>query len=400
VLTIGVDAHSQVNVAVALDDAGRQLACWRGANTPAGWAALARWGAARGEPRRWGVEGAGGYGRGLAQYLVGARETVHEVNPRWTAEGRRRARRRGKSDELDARAAAEAVRRETDLPMLQAEDETAVLDLLVAQRDDALAEATRLRNQAHQLLHRLDPTYRRRLPTLTSKAGVAALVGFTTASALPLDQARAAAVRRLGQRLRLALEQAGELTDQIRAAAGVVAPLTEICGVNLLTAAALAGILGPGRRFASDAQLAAYAGAAPLEASSGSVARHRLNRGGHRRLNAILYRVAITQARHSPEAQAYLRRRAAEGKTKREALRALKRHLVRAIGRRWQLCRLQPPGSATAAPPPRPSPSIRTPPPAGAPVKAKERPTGACLDGPPAGGSLARRGEMPSCASA
>jgi transposase len=400
VLTIGVDAHSGVNVAVALDDAGRQVACWRGDNTPAGWTEVAGWAAACGEPRRWGVEGAGGYGRGLAQYLLRARETVHEVNPRWTAEGRRRARRRGKNDELDARAAAEAVRRETDLPPLQADDETVVLDLLVAQRDDALAEATRLRNQTHQLLHRLDPTYRRRLPTLTSKAGVAALVGFTTASEQPLDQARAAAVRRLGQRLRLALEQADELAEQIRTRAAAVAPLTEICGVNLLTAGALAGILGPGRRFTSDAQLAAYAGAAPLEASSGSLARHRLNRGGHRRLNAILYRVAITQARHSPEAQSYLQRRVAEGKTKREALRALKRHLVRAIWRRWQRCLAQTLTSAATTQPPRPSPSIPTPPPAGAPVKAKERPTGACLDGPPAGGSLARRGKAPSCASA
>ncbi|MFQ5880739.1 MAG: transposase [Dehalococcoidia bacterium] len=78
-----------------------------------------------------------------------------------------------------------------------------------------------------------------------------------------------------------------------------------MCGVNLPSAGTLAGILGPGRRFASDAQLAAYAGVAPLETSSAGLMRHRLNRGGNRRLKAILYRIALTQARHSPEAKAY-----------------------------------------------------------------------------------------------
>ena len=115
-------------------------------------------------------------------------------------------------------------------------------------------------------------------------------------------------------------------------------PLTALCGISLLTAGALAGILGPGHRFTNDAQLAAYAGVAPLEASSAGGVRHRLNRGGNRRLNAILYRIAVTQARHSEQGRAYLSRRVTEGKTHREALRALKRFIVRAIWRLWQMC--------------------------------------------------------------
>jgi transposase len=138
---------------------------------------------------------------------------------------------------------------------------------------------------------------------------------------------------------RSACTQARELAAQIGTlAAAAYAPLTTICGVDLLTAGALAGLLGPGRRFASDAQLAAYAGVAPLEASSAERVRHRLNRGGNRQLNAILYRIAVTQARCSPAAQAYLARRVSEGKTKREALRALKRFIVRAIWRQWERC--------------------------------------------------------------
>jgi transposase len=129
------------------------------------------------------------------------------------------------------------------------------------------------------------------------------------------------------------------------------APLASICGSELLTAAALAGILGPGRRFATAAQLAAYAGVAPQETSSAERVHHRLNRGGNRRLNAIRYRIALTQTRASPQAQAYLARRISEGKTRREAIRALKRHLVRVIWRKWVACHrsaVVPPVSAGA----------------------------------------------------
>ncbi len=188
-----------------------------------------------------------------------------------------------------------------------------------------------------------------RLPKLQTQAGLRALEEYTAADPHPAQQHRAAAVRRLAQRLRLALEQAKALAAQIQAlAAPRFAPLAQICGVSLLTAGALAGILGPGRRFASDAQLAAYAGAAPLEASSGERVRHRLNRGGNRRLNAILYRIALTQARCSPQARAYLARRVSEGKTRREAIRALKRYLIRAIWRKWEECQLPAPAVAAS----------------------------------------------------
>ncbi len=138
------------------------------------------------------------------------------------------------------------------------------------------------------------------------------------------------------------MDQIGDLGQQIRVLtvkAGF-APLTRICGVNLLTAGTLAGILGPGQRFASDAALAAYAGVAPLEASSAGRVRHRLNRGGNRQLNAVLHMISVTQLRSWPPARAYVARRLSEGKTQREAMRALKRYLVRAIWQAWKSCRL------------------------------------------------------------
>jgi transposase len=343
-IVIGVDAHKRVHVAVALDDSGREIGQWQGPNSPAAWRGLLKWGVSLSGDRQWGIEGTGGYGRGLAQCLVASGEIVYEISPRWTAFGRRRARKPGKTDLLDARAVAMFTRQEgATLPCLQADDETAVLDLLATEREAALAEATRLRNQIHALLVQLDPEYHLRLPTLKSQAGLAALESYPPPSGTSLQLERAAAVRRLAKRLRLALTQAEELADRIRQlAADHFAPLTRLCGVNLLSAGALAGILGPGHRFRTDAQIAAYAGVAPLDASSAGLVRRRLNRGGNRRLNAILYRIALTQAHHSPEARAYLDRRVGEGKTRREAIRALKRFIIRAIWRLWQECSLSP----------------------------------------------------------
>ena len=183
------------------------------------------------------------------------------------------------------------------------------------------------------------------------QSGLAILLSYETASERPVDSARVAAVHRLAQRLSLALSQVNELSEQLRTlAAPHFTPLTRLCGVNLLTAGVLAGILGPGHRFKSDAALAAYAGVAPLEASSAGRVRHRLNRGGNRRLNAVLYRIALTQAHFSPEARAYLDRRVSEGKTRREDVRALKRFLIRAIWRLWTECYpAQPPEKTSRA---------------------------------------------------
>lgn len=339
-ITIGVDAHKRLHVALAVDEAGREIDRWRGPNSGPGWQDFSRWAVGLGPEYRVGIEGAWGYGRGLAQYLVELGVEVYEVNSRWTAAGRRSARKPDKTDRLDARAVALFVHREgRDLPRIAAEDETAILNLLTIERDSAIAEATRLRNQIHALLLQLDPEYQSTLPTMKSKSGLARLLAYTAPDDRSMSRERAAAVRRLAQRLELALAQADELTERIRAEGlSRFGPLTRLCGVSALTAGMLAGLLGPGRRFMNDAALAAYAGVSPLEASSAGAVRHRLNRGGNRRLNAILYMIALSQARHSEQAKVYLARRVSEGKTRREAIRALKRYLVRAIWRLWQEC--------------------------------------------------------------
>ncbi len=338
-VVVGVDAHKKVHVAVALDEHGRELGQWSGPNSASGWGDLGQWASRLSVPRVWGIEGAWSYGRGLAQQLVAGGETVYEINPRWTALSRRNARRPGKTDRLDAHAVARFVRQEApSLPLVVAEDDTTVLNLLTTEREAVLAESTRIRNQIHALLLQIDPEYRLRFPNLRSRSAIANLARYRPRSENALHLPRVAAVHRLAKRLSLATAQADELAREIEERAVHYEPLTKLCGVNLLTAGALAGILGPGRRFASDAQLAAYAGAAPLEASSAGLVRHRLNRGGNRRLNSVLYRIALTQAHHLASARTYIDRRVAEGKTRREARRALTRYIVRAVWRLWQEC--------------------------------------------------------------
>ena len=342
-ITIGVDAHKRIHVAVAVDEAGRILGSSQIANSPGSWQELCEWARGLGVSRQWGVEGSGNYGRGLAQHLVAVGEAVYEVNPRLTAAGRRRARRSDKNDGLDARAVAMAVLREgSELPQVMVDDETAVLALLTTERETLVRESTALCNRIHKILLQLDPEYGAKLPRLGSKGGVKKLLRYSAREGSALQQTRAAMVRMYAKQMALVLKQAEDVERQVRELVEArYRPLTELSGVGLLTAGALAGILGPGKRFVREEQLAAYGGAAPLEASSAGGVRHRLNRSGNRRLNSILYRIVLTQSRRSEEAKTYLERRMSEGKTRREAVRALKRYIVRAIWRLWQKCLAQ-----------------------------------------------------------
>lgn len=341
-ITIGVDAHKRVQQAVAIDGVGTELARWRGGTTPADATRLADWAATLEPERRWGIEGSHQYGHVLAQHLVAQGATVVEVNPRLTAGMRRGSRQRGKSDRLDALAVARVVAQEGDaLPAVHADDAAAVLAELAADRASAVAEATRLRNQLHQVLHQLSAVDTRAWPDLTKAAAVATLVDYQAPAGDAMTTVRAGRVRHLAARLTLALEQT-EATEQAirRMAQPCLQPLDDICGVAALTAGLLAAELG-GRSFETDAQLASFAGTAPLPASSGEHTRHRLNRGGNRQLNALLHRIALVQLRCG-EGKTYVERRLGEGKTQHEALRCLKRSIARRVYRAWRQCTLPP----------------------------------------------------------
>ena len=343
VITVGVDAHKSVHVAVALNEAGQRIAEWSGANTVAEWGRFREWLTSLGGARQVGIEGAGGYGRGLAVSLLHAGEVVYEVNGRLTALGRRHARRRGKSDSLDAEAVAHTLRREADaLPRVVCNDDASILSHLCEEREALVHEATRVRNRLHAVLLQLDPEYKR-WASLLSRQGLSALELLATEPGDDsLRQALKASVRRHAAHLAMLMRDIDDLAKEIETRAKPYAALTEITGVAPLTAGTLAGIIGSHAPFASDAQLAAYAGLAPLEASSAGNGRHRLSRGGNRRLNAIIYRIAIGQLRHPGPARTYVDKKLSEGHTKKEAIRSLKRYIVRAIWRLWSRCQPQP----------------------------------------------------------
>ena len=154
-----------------------------------------------------------------------------------------------------------------------------------------------------------------------------------------LDRVREQAVRQVAEQIGLLMDQERELRTNIEA--GVrqqFLPLLEIAGVQSVVAAGLIAELGMPRPGFGVPQIAVLAGVAPVEASSASAVKHRLSRGGNRRLNMLLYLIALAQERSYAPAQTYMARRQQEGRTAREARRALKRHLVRRIWHQWQAC--------------------------------------------------------------
>ena len=252
------------------------------------------------------------------------------VPPRLTAPQRRRNRTRGKSDGIDALAVARAALQEPQLEGPRDGEETLrELKLLVDHRDDLVAERRRAQQRLRWHLHELDPALRVPLGAL-DRAVWLDRVARKLARLEQTTQVRIA--RDLLSRCRCLTRAIGKLDRELEARTQTLAPrLLQLPGCGPLSAAKLLCEIGPIDRFRSDAQLARHAGVAPLDASSGKHQRHRLDRGGNRQLNCALHRIAITQGRVHPPARSYLERKQAEGKSRREAIRCLKRQLARTI---------------------------------------------------------------------
>jgi transposase len=252
------------------------------------------------------------------------------VPPKLTAPERRAGRTRGKSDAIDALAAARAALREPNLDRPRpGEERLRELKLLVVHRDDLVDERRRCQQRLRWHLHQLDPALEVPAGAL-DRAVQLERVGRWLARLEQSVQERIA--RDLVGRCRSLGRSIRELEQELALRTGQTAPsLLELPGCGVLSAAKLLCEIGPIERFRTDAQLARHGGVAPLEASSGRSRRHRLDRGGNRQLNCALHRIAVTQARMHPPARAYLERKQSEGKSRREAIRCLKRQLVRVV---------------------------------------------------------------------
>jgi transposase len=279
-----------------------------------------------------GIEGSSSFGAPAARFLITAGRTVREVPPQLSRRERIRTRRPGKSDPTDALAIARVTAREYDLPPVRLVDASHEIQLLVEAREDVVSEATRVRNRLHADLRVLVPGYGATAANLTAvrhQATVARLLRRVDGVQAGLARARLARLRALAAEERVLAARIGERVSGH--------PLLDLPGAGVLVTAKLIGEVGDIERFRSSDAFAALAGVAPIPASSGQTQRMRLNRGGNRQLNRALYTIALTQAWHHPPAKAYIARKRAEGKSWRDALRALKRQLVRTVFRLLQV---------------------------------------------------------------
>ncbi len=331
-IVIGADPHKQTHTATAVDALTGEL---RSSETvsarAAGHARLLAWGRALGEERVWAIEDCRHVSGNLERFLVGRGERVVRVAPKLMAGARRCSRERGKSDEIDSLAVARAALREGPdaLPCAQLDEQALEIKLLLDHREDLVRarceDQCRLRWHLHDLW-----------PELGIPAGALDRQRWLDKVARKLarseQSARVRVSRSLVRQIRDRLRQERELVREITLLVQAKAPqLLELPGCGALTAAKLVSETAGAERFSSDAQFARIAGVAPLPVSSGRTDRHRLDRGGNRQLNCALHRVAVTQGRVHPQARDFLARKQAEGKTRMEALRCLKRHLARTV---------------------------------------------------------------------
>ena len=331
-VVIGVDPHKATNVVAVIDEQGEVIGQETFPATRKGLRALERW-AKRFPERRWAVEGAGSIGRPLAQKLLATGERVVDVPPKLSSRVRVLSTGNArKNDVLDATFTALAALRNEQLSSVQPEDGpegyAEILRLLTERREDLVCERTRALNRLHVLLRDLlsDPV-NKQLST-----DVAAKLLRRARPQHPAGRVRRQLASEVVRDVRTLDRRIAQLDERITAevkASGTI--LTEIFGVGPILAAKIVGIVGDVSRFPSKAHFASYAGVAPIEASSGEVVRHRLSLAGNRRLNQVMHMIAVCQARSDPRGGAYHRKKLAEGKSRKEAMRCLKRRVSDAV---------------------------------------------------------------------
>jgi len=330
VVIIGIDPHKATHTAVVVDERENVLAQLQVRATSKQREQLLEF-AAPFTDRTWAVESAGGLGDLLARELVDAGERVVDVPPTLAARVRLLGSgKASKNDPNDARSTAIAALRHPRLREPRVDDHAVALRLLVDRHQDLGVLRTRTVNRLHALLCALTPGGHVRRMT----ADQAQRVLRSVKPATSVDTTRKQmAVDLLGDVRRLDRDIAASKKRVVDAVAASNTTLTEIFGVGPIVAATIIGHVSDVCRFPTRDHFASYNGTAPIEASSGPKKRHRLNPRGNRTLNYALHMAAVTQIRNDTPGRAYFDRKLEEGKTKKEALRALKRRISDAVYR-------------------------------------------------------------------
>jgi transposase len=331
-ITVGVDTHKHVHVAVACDEIGGRLGELSIPVTTDGYQQLEQWALGFGQKVRFGIEGTGSYGAGLASYLRRRGHRVIEVN-----RPNRQARHvHGKNDSLDAENAARAVLAGTATAVPKTAD--GVIEM-IRQVKIAKDTAVKARAQAMVTLKTIVVTapaeLREQLDGLSDRVLVERCAGTDHDTMLTPADATRYTLRVLARRYQ-ALSAEIDISERILATLTERAcpTLTSTFGVGADSAAELLLVAGDNpQRLSGEAAYAKLCGACPIPASSGKTTRHRLNRGGHRQANAALHRITVVRMRFHQPTIDYVTRRTAEGRTKKEIMRCLKRFLAREIYR-------------------------------------------------------------------
>jgi len=334
-IVIGVDTHKKTHTAAAVfAGTGRLAGELTASARKAGFGELLAWGRDLDPERIWAIEDCRHVSGSVERFLVASGERVVRVPPKLMGESRRGERTRGKSDPIDALAVARAALKEgpETLPSAHLDEAALELKLLLDHREDLVRARSDDQQRLRWHLHDLWPEFE--LP-----AGCLDRVVWLDRVARKLARAEQSARVRVSRELVRAIrdrsKRAAGLEREIATMVRAQAPqLLELPGCGPLTAAKLLAETAGVSRFASDAKLARLAGVAPIPASSGNRTRLRLDRGGNRQLNCALHRIAVTQSRVHEPAREFLDRKRGEGKSTREALRCLKRHLIRRV---WRL---------------------------------------------------------------
>ncbi|GED88725.1 IS110 family transposase [Streptomyces sp. 6-11-2] len=331
-VTGGVDTHKDTHTAATIDSAGRVLGSAQFPASALGYRMLLAWLRSFGALAMVGVEGTGAYGAGLARYLREHDVTVVEID----RPDRKTRRWQGKSDPVDAEAAARAAlsERRTGTPKFRDGGVEALRALRVARRSAVQQRADAAR-QIKNLIVTAPEGVRTMLRHLKDKDLLAICAGFRPS----LDQAgdpvtaTKIALRSLARRHRDLGQEIDELDELIAPLTQEINPaLTKLNGVGPDVAGQLLVTAGDNPdRLRSEAAFAMLCGVAPLPASSGRTHRHRLNRGGVRAANAALYRIVLCRLRWDQRTRAYMERRTKEGLSKKEIIRCLKRFVAREI---------------------------------------------------------------------
>jgi len=333
VTTIGIDPHKATHTAVAIDDDETVLGEITIRADKDQTTKLLDWAqSVDGDGRVWAVEAATGLGHLLSQQLVAHGETVVDVPP--VLASRIRVLSSGKSDkndENDARSVAIAALRRKSLAEVKREDDAAILRMLAKRHRELTALRTQAVCRLHAMLAVLKPGGMGH--RLSAKQASRMLGGIRGLDAVG-EQRRQMAKTHISDIRRLDRDLEANKAQIRTAVTAADTTVTDIYGVGPVVAAFLVGYTPPIDRFDTSDRYAAYNGTAPIEVSSGGKVRHRLSRRGNRTLNHAIHTAAVTQISHQTPGRVYYDKKLDEGKTDKEALRALKRRISNAVYRR------------------------------------------------------------------